>query len=117
MPRPRGRPRKSPQLSLVVPPTRERAWELVDKFPVNGVIREHRRNLAGLTYYRVQYGAKLVYLGSEEKRQELEHAWRIVRAEVEAARPRELAELEARAGLASTRAPRTRGIPILGVAK
>jgi hypothetical protein len=105
-----------PSLSLFSIPTPERAWELVARFPLGGRLDQHAKSVAGLPYYRVCYGRRKVWLGDDAKRKELEAAWRIVAAEIAAATPRELAELEKRAGVVKTH-QRSREVPIIGIAK
>ena len=108
-------PKKPPQLPLALPVTRARAWELVAKFPIGSRLYGQYRTTKGKKYgpyYTVAYMAggeeKQVYLGSESNKRELEAAWELVGSELAAAEQspevRRLRELEARAGLARTRA-------------
>lgn len=98
--------KRLPTLSLFGErPTRERAWELVEKFPLDSTISAEYQTIRGKKYgpyYRVRVGReRKVNVGPAAKR-ELELAWDVVRDELAAAEStpevRRLRELEKRAG-------------------
>lgn len=108
------------------PPTRERAWELVERFPIGSrfaeeMIKSRGREYGPYWFVRFTSNGKTVrrYVGDKAKKREIELAWEVVGAELEAAEQhpdvKRLRALEAKAGkrLARTTAAVV-DVPIMG---
>jgi hypothetical protein len=129
-----GRPKKPrPSLALFPGrPTPERAWQLVERYPIGSrfakeTIKSRGREYGPYWFVRFTSNGKTVrrYVGDEAKKQEIELAWEVVEAELAAAESspevRRLRELEMKAkapGAPGKRLARTKGtvdVPIRGV--
>jgi len=107
-------------------PSSGEAWALVDRVPIGArlckqnVTRGRYRTKYWFAYVAQGHGKpKRIYVGTDANKRELELAWQVVSAELEAAEAspevRKLRELEKRAGKLARTSPSTAEVPILAM--